>query len=59
MSMDEPTPRDRGRPENGQPVRPTTDDERLLDHHIEEVLSAFDDADDLVDRALPRIPPRT
>ena len=42
--MDEPTVRNRGRQENGPPVRPTMEDERLLDHHIEEVLGAFNDA---------------
>jgi hypothetical protein len=42
--MDEPTVRSRGRQEGGEPVRPTIEDERLLDHHIEEVLGALNDA---------------
>lgn len=30
--------------QNGQPERPTIEDERLIDHHIEEMLGAFRDA---------------
>ncbi len=47
--MEEPTPRDRGRQESGEHVRPTVEDGRLLDHHIEEVLGAFSDAAGLAD----------
>jgi hypothetical protein len=47
--MEEPTPRDRGRQESGEPVGPAMEDERLLDHHIEEVLDAFSDAASLAE----------
>jgi hypothetical protein len=30
-----------GLPQNGQPEMPAMDDERLRDHHIEEMLSTF------------------
>jgi len=34
---------------NGQPEEPAPDDDRLLDHHIEEVLGAFRDLRDAPD----------
>jgi hypothetical protein len=34
----------RGRQQNGQSESPIIEDERLLDHHIEEMLGAFRDA---------------
>ena len=49
MHIEEPTLRDRGRQESGESVRPTTEDERLLDHHIEGVLGAFGDTAGLAD----------
>ena len=30
--------------QNGQPEQPATEDDRVLDHHIEEVLGTFTDA---------------
>jgi hypothetical protein len=38
----EPGSGGRGRP-NGQPERAAVEDDRLLDHHIEEILGAFGD----------------
>jgi len=42
--MDEPGLRNRGQEQQGQPDRPVLEDERLVDHHIEEVLGALRDA---------------
>ena len=44
VSMDEPGLRNRSQQANGRPDRPAMEDERLLDHHIEEVLGALQDA---------------
>ena len=39
----EPGPRSRAR-RNGQSEQPAVEDDRLLDHHIEEILGTFTDA---------------
>ena len=40
----EPGPGSRGRHHNGEPEPPAAEDERLLDHHIEEILSTLSHA---------------
>jgi hypothetical protein len=40
----EPDPGSRRRQRNGQPEQSVAEDERLLDHHIEELLAAISDA---------------
>jgi hypothetical protein len=37
----EPGAGSRGRQQNGEPEPPTVEDERFLDHHIEEVLGTL------------------
>ena len=38
----EPGAGSRGRQDNAEPEPPAVEDERFLDHHIEEMLAAFD-----------------
>ena len=45
----EPGP-NRGQQQNGQPDSPAVDDDRLRDHHIEEILSTFKDVARLRER---------